>query len=150
MKTYKADKELKNLLILQGFEETISDRDKRIGKCALKLHGKGKKEIYFDYIRIQIIDNYTEHDNRYTITEKEIKLLLLFFMLDRSDYKLIHPEGIFNFKLVETRLDEIEEELNLLIEKDIRIRRQFKLTRILKIHANIEQDFHQNIKVLQR
>ena len=150
MRTFKADEELKNLFIQQGFEETTSDRDKRKGKCALKLNGKGKKEIYFNYINIQIFDNYTEQDNRYTITEKEIKLLLIFFKLDRSDYRVIQSKGEFNFKLVETRLEEIEEELKLLIKKDIRIRRQYKLTRILKTLEDIEQDYYQNIKAMQR
>jgi len=145
MRTFKADEELKNLFIQQGFEETTSDRDKKKGKCALKLNGKGKKEICFNYINIQIFDNYTEQDNRYTITEKELNILLLFFKLDRTDYKLIQAEGVFNFKLVENKLSEIREELNILKEKNLKIRRQSNLKRILRSHANIEQDYQQNI-----
>ncbi|AVR46773.1 hypothetical protein C7S20_16725 [Christiangramia fulva] len=145
MKIFKANEVLINTLIKFGFEETTSNRDKIKRKHAFKLHGKGNKEVYFDYENIQILHRQEEHDSRYTITENELKSLLLFFKLDRADYKIIQPTGRFDFGLVQRRLDEIKVELNILMEKKLKIRRQFKLKRILKLQGNIEQDYQQNI-----
>ncbi len=138
MKIYQANEELKTILIQHGFKDTTSCRDKKKGKSAFKQDRKSKKEIYFDYINIQVLDRYTGQDSRDILTERELKSIILFFKLDRPDFKLIHPQGYFNFIQVQTRLIEIENELRVLTEKDIRFRRRVNLNRILKTFANIK------------
>jgi hypothetical protein len=49
MKTYKANQELENILLNQGFIEVTSERDKFKGKKAFRLSQKSRKEVYFDY-----------------------------------------------------------------------------------------------------
>src|SRR5690606_20514944 len=140
MKIYQANDELKSIFIQHGFEDTTSCRDKRKGKCAFKQYRKSKKEIYFNYINIQILDRYTEQSSRYFLTERELRLIILFFKLDRPDFKLIHPQYYFDFIQVQTRLEEIAIELKVLTDKEIRHRRRLNLIRILKTFENIKLD----------
>ena len=149
MKTFKANEELKELLIRQGFENITSIRDKKKAKSTFKLEGKGKKEVYFNYINIQILDRHSEHDSRYTLTEMELKSLILFFRLNRADYRLIHPQNRFTFDLVQKRLKEIKDELRVLTEKDIRHRRRINLMRILRTFKNIKLDYNIALEAVQ-
>jgi hypothetical protein len=78
MKKYEANNELEQILLKQGFIDASSKRDKVKGKKCFKLSKQSRKEIYFDYINIRILDSIHGQDSRIEMTEEELKLLMLY------------------------------------------------------------------------
>lgn len=83
MKTYEANPELIEVLNRNGFIETTSKIDKKKTKNNFKLAKQSKKEIYFDYINITVIDGSFSCDSRIKLTETELKSLLLYFKFNK-------------------------------------------------------------------
>ncbi len=137
MDTYRADKELENILINNGFIETTSEENRKKGKKSFKTSKNARKRIYFDYINIKILKGSHIMDDCYEMTEKELKLLLLYFKLNYVDRKKLSESGIFNFKKINERFVMIVEELKALKEFNIKNKRQITLERIIKTYETI-------------
>lgn len=137
MKIYEANNELAEILLSQGFIDTTSPVDKIKKKKSFKLAKKSRKEIYFDYINIQIYNSACGQDSRIHLTETELKLLLLYFKLSPNDFKELDINGNFEFKNAETRLDYLKKEFEDLKQYDFQKRRKEKLMRIFNTFENI-------------
>ncbi|MDY8136910.1 hypothetical protein [Aquimarina sp. 2201CG5-10] len=140
MKKYEANEELENILLKKGFIETTSQRDKKKGKKSFKLSKNAKKEIYFDYINIHILNSIHGQDSEIKITESQLKSILLYFKLNSTDFKEINQNGKFDFKKTEEGLTSMKDELQDLIKFDLHKPRRNKLTRILKEYEDITLD----------
>lgn len=105
MKKYQASEELSNILFNAKFIDSTSLRDRKKGKRSFRRSKNSKKELFFDYININVIHSGCKIDLGPEISEKELRCILLYFALSLRDYKLINPSG--NFVLNET-LDAIE------------------------------------------
>ena len=137
MKVYKANNELVEILQKQGFIETTSNIDKKKGKKRFKLSKQARKEIYFDYINIRILNSIHGQDSRTTMTESELKSLLLYFKLNSADFKEFDSSRKFDFKKIEKRLVSLKIELNNLTKFNLHKPRRNKIERILKTYENI-------------
>lgn len=137
MKTYQANEQLANELYKFGFIDTISLRDKKKGKLSLKFNKYAQKEIYFDYINIVVIHNRAMETLGVTISEEQLKQVLLFFMLKPADCKVLLPRGYFDMKLISQRLQALNEEVEFYEEGNYR-RRNITKERILEIYKSIE------------
>ncbi len=137
MKTYEANEEIEKILLNQGFIETTSARDKVKGKKSFKISKQSKKEIYFDYNNIIILNSTHGQDNIYSLTKAQLKLLLLYFKLKPTDYKEFDEKDKFNFHKVEKRLNSIESEIKRLEEFDLHPLRKKKLQRIMETYNKI-------------
>lgn len=134
MKTFKADSKLESILLTNGFIETTSERNKNKGKKSFKLTKNGRKEVYFDYINILILQG---GDSRIEMTEEELRCVFLYFLLKPKDFKELINHGEFNFRKTQEGLQRLKKELNLLEELDTKKSRQEKLRRILGEYNNI-------------
>jgi len=137
MKKYEANNELEQILLKQGFTDTSSKNDKIKGKKCFKLSKQAQKEIYFDYINIRILNSTHIQDSRTEITLEELKLLMLYFKLESSDYKEINSLGKFDFKSTIGRFNSLQNELQKLTELDIQVPRRKKIERIVEMYKNI-------------
>jgi hypothetical protein len=138
MKIYEANDELATILLNHGFIETTSQRDRLKGKKSFKTSPNSRKEIYFNYIHIQIEDSCHLMDDCYKMTEKELKLLLLYFRLTTPDRKEITDLGVFKFKRIDERFTLIVDELKDLKESKIHPSRQKRLEHIIEIYNSIK------------
>jgi len=138
MKEYQADEELANILLNHGFVETTSKINIMKGRKSFKTSKSASKEIYFNYINIQIVDSTHKMDECYKMTEHELKLLLLFFKLKSVDRKELTNSGSFKFKIMDERLSSIIRELNDLKEFELHQSRQSKLKRIIENYNSIK------------
>lgn len=137
MNVYKANDELAGILMKHGFIETTSQRDKLKGKKSFKTSKSARKEIYFNYIKIQIEDSVHLMDSCYEMSEKELKLLLLYFKLSSADRKALTGSGNFVFQSMNEGLDSIIEEVEELKELKLQRPRQKKLERIINTYNSI-------------
>lgn len=137
MKTYQVGDELEKILINQGFIETTSNRDKIKGKKSFKLSKQSKKEIYFDYENIIILNSNQGQDSRMSLKETELKLLLLYFKLKSTDYKEFDEKNKFNFFKAEKRLSSIKTEIERLEKFNLHGLRKEKLKRIIETFNKI-------------
>ena len=138
MKVYKADDELANVLLNQGFIETTSKENKIKGRKSFKTSKNARKEIYFNYIHIQIEDSTHLMDDCYEMNEHELKLLLLYFRLKSEDRKEVANSDVFKFKKIDERLSSIKKELEDLKNFDLHHVRQKKLERIIETYNSIK------------
>ncbi len=138
MKIYKADNELEDILLKRGFIDTTSQRDKGKGKKSFKKSKQARKEIYFDYINIVIWNRSVGQDNFTSLSQEELRLVLLFFEMNTVDFKELSYNGEFNLKKVANRLSQIRIEQEELIKFNIKKSRINKLQRILDIYRNIK------------
>lgn len=137
MKTFRADEELIHVISNFGFKEFTSDSDKIKGKKLYRQTLNSKRGIYFDYINIRIIDAHKVLDLGTSITENELKILLLYFLLspgDREDYLKIN---VFNLESMAERLDSLSNELEGLKEFGYQKVRQNKIERILQLYNSL-------------
>ncbi|HZL09073.1 MAG TPA: hypothetical protein VFC65_03680 [Prolixibacteraceae bacterium] len=104
MKVYQANEELAGVLLNQGYVETSSEIEKGKGKKRFKLSHFDKKEIYFNYINIEIIDHYSILDSRIKMTDKELKVVLLYFKLSSADFKEFSSTRDLKIEKMEERL----------------------------------------------
>ena len=138
MKIYKADDELATILLNQGFIETTSKENIIKGRKSFKTTKNASKEIYFNYIHIQIQDSIHIMDDCYEMNEYELKLLLLYFRLKSEDRKELSDAGVFKFKRMDERLNAIKTELEDLKEFDLHAARQKKIQRIIDTYNSIK------------
>lgn len=137
MKTFEANQELENVFISHGFVETTTDTDKRKGKKTFKLSKQSNKEIYFNYINVRVTIGTKFRDEKITLNEEDLKLILLLFKLKGNDLYEILGEGISNFEKVAERLVWIKKELKDLKGFNFRHSRQVKIQRILDCYDNL-------------
>jgi len=137
MKTYKADDELERLLLNLGFIETTSKRNQLKKKKSFKLSKHARKEIYFDYINIVVINGMYIEDQKISLTEKELKCLLLFFFLKQSDYSEINKERSFTFNNISERIDSIYKMLDNLKKANSKNKKIGQWNRIIDTYENI-------------
>ena len=138
MKIYQANPELENILKNQGFVETTSLRDRKKGKKSFKRSEKSKKEIYFDYINISILNGIQGQDSRISISEDELKCILLYFKLSPNDVKEIIDNGQFNLEKSLEQLKDLEIELKNLTHYNLREIRRKKIKRIIDSFKEIK------------
>ena len=132
MKTYEANSELIEILNRHSFIETTSESDKKKTKKSFKLAKNSKKEIYFDYSNITVIDGSLVCDNRTKLTETELKSILLYFKLNATDLKELADSKKFNFVNIEKKIISLRNELKLLKDIGITNIRQKKIARIVE------------------
>ena len=138
MKVYKADKELEDILFSQGFIDTTPKTDKLKRKKRFRISKYSKKEISFDWGDIRIIDEKLILDSKFEITEIELKLLILYFKLKKSDWKKVRMDGSFAFEDVNQRFNSVKSTLEIVTEigsmKSLRNRLEF----IIDMYENID------------
>lgn len=137
MKTFKADDELADVFIRHGFIETTSRINKIKGRKSFKTSKNASKEIYFNYINIQILDSTYLMDSCYEMTENDLKYLLLYFKLNSSDRNELTNSGNFQFKRYGERLASMIKELNNLNKVDRQGPRRNKLERLIETYNSI-------------
>ena len=135
---YRADFHLEKILLAYGFIETTSNRNKIKGKKSFRLSKTSKKEIYFDYIHIIIWNSIHQQDQTYSMTESELRVLLLYFKLSLSDFKEIDLNGHFNFKKALESIESIKKEYEQLLRFDCQKPHRDKLKRIIDLYDNIK------------
>lgn len=138
MKTYEANNELSKILIKQGFIETTSQINKNKGKKSFKLSKFARKEIYFDYINIRVINSTNIYDSRIKMTESELKSLLLYFKLSINAFKEFDSTGKFSFTKTVKQIEKLREELLLQAELNINGRRNTKIKKIIDFYDKIQ------------
>lgn len=104
MKVYQANEELERILLNQGFIETSSEIEKKKGKKRFNLSHNNKREIYFNYINIEIYDSSYRLDSRIKMTEKELRIVLLYFKLSTADFKEFSSTRNLSIEKMEERL----------------------------------------------
>lgn len=137
MKTFEANQELEDVFMSHGFVETTRDTDKRKGKKTFKLSKQSNKEIYFNYINVRVTIGTKFRDEKITLNEEDLKLILLLFKLKGNDLYEILGEGVSNFEKVAERLVWIKKELKDLKEFNFQHSRQVKIQRILDCYENL-------------
>lgn len=139
MKVYQASEELEQVLLNQGFVETSSEIEKKKGKKRFKLNHYDKIEIYFNYINIEILDSYSILDSRIKMTEKELKVVLLYFKLSPADFKEFSSTRDLTIEKMEERLAFIYTQAKALQEfgTDKTRKRLNNISRILEIYESI-------------
>ena len=133
MELFEANDKLVNVLQNQGFIETTDQENKIKGKRNFKLSKNARNDIYFDYINVRARFNRQEQ-SKITLSEVDLKLILLCFKLSSSDVKEFDK---FNFKEIEEKLGSLKQELDSLIEFNLHKPRQNKIKRILETYKNI-------------
>lgn len=136
MRYFEANDELAGILLNQGLIETTSERNKIKGKKSFKTSKQSRKEIYFDYININVINTAVLHQSL-RLSEFELRLILLFLKMDSRDYSEISPNRSFDLSSVIDKIEMIKYELSILENTDSRKNRQRKLRRILAFFESI-------------
>lgn len=137
MKYYQANNELFSILKQNGLIDTTSERNKIKGKKSFKISKNARKEIHFDYINIHIYNSAHEQDYKTELTEQDLKNLIFYTKLPLADFKEFSLFGKFNFKKFEERIDSLKKDLELLIEFNLRKKRQNKIKALFKIYDDI-------------
>lgn len=137
MKKYAADKELESILLLNGFIETSSKEEILKGKKRFKTNKSSRKVICFDYITIKVYYSSVSFETYTSLTEKELRLLLLYFKISSNDYKELSSIKGLRINEVKERMARIEDEREQLIKLNIKKARVNKLTRILDLYKGI-------------
>ena len=137
MKVYKANNEFIEILLKNGFIETTRERKKDKNKRAFKVSPNGRKEISLEDGKIFVSQSKRLQDSKDSLTEKELKLLFLYFNLHPKDYALIDNEERFNFKRIEERLEAIMHEVNVLKKIKLRENLIVRFKRIIETYENI-------------
>lgn len=136
MKEFKANLELEEILLRNGFIDTTEERDKIKGKKSFKKTKNAQKEIYFDYINIRVLPGGRE-SNRIELNEQELKFIFLFFKLKSIDFKELVSDGRFDFNKIKQGIDSLKHELKFHREFNGRHQRQNKIERILNEYKEI-------------
>ena len=137
MKIYKANKELEDILFSQGFIDTTPKTDKLKPKKRFRVSKYSKKEICFDWGDIRVIDGLVILDSKREISEDELKLLLLYFKLKKSDWKKICKDGNFQFKNIGQRIISAKKTLETIRQSGALKPLKKRLEVILEIYENI-------------
>lgn len=137
MKKYAADKELESILLLNGFIETSSKEEILKGKKRFKTNKSSRKVICFDYITIKVYYSSVGYETYTSLTEKELRLLLLYFKISSNDYKELSSIKGLRINEVKERMARIVDEREQLIKLNIKKARVNKLTRILDLYKGI-------------
>ncbi|THV58166.1 hypothetical protein EZV76_12870 [Flagellimonas alvinocaridis] len=138
MDTFRADATLESVLLGHGFVETTSARDRLKGKKSFKLSRTARKEIYFDYEHIRILESSRGHDACYRLTAFDLRSLLWFFKAGSNDLREVFPTGRFRFDTVGARLERIRAEWEALARTGLHRPRRSKLQRILDSFDQIQ------------
>ncbi len=136
MKIYQANNELAVVLNNQDFIETTNEEEKMRGKRSFRLSKHARKKIHFDHINI-VIHNGIISGDKIKITERELKLMLLYFKLAPADFNEVFYSKKFGYEDTEKRLNSLERDLKYLEEFKIHKPRQNKIKRILKVHSDM-------------
>ena len=138
MKNYKANEELIEILKKNGFIETSSEIEIKKGKKRFKLSKRAKKTIYFDYINIVIYDGKQGQEDKLSLSESELKILILYFKLNSSDLKEITKDLPFRYKFSIDVFEYLKEELSDLKRLNYRKPRIVKLERIIETYNQVK------------
>lgn len=137
MKKFIADDELIFVLKKNNFIETTSKIDILKGKKSFKISRYSKKEIHFDYQNIKIWNSVHEQDNAYSISENNLKFIILYFKLKSNEISELMNCNQFKFKDVEKKYIQIIKELSELERINFKKSRQNKLKRIKNAFENL-------------
>ncbi len=135
---YTADEELEAVLKAHGFIETSNKINRGKGKKTFKTSLSSKFEIYFNYENIEIFEGSACEEKRYSITENELKMLLLYFKFNPSQKKELFDGKHFTFKGMIEGMDYIKRELEGLTKFDAQPQRREKLGKIIDLYNTIE------------
>jgi len=132
-KIYRPTNKLKDILVENGF---LSEMDSVFkDKVIFKRSHNSKRSIRFDRGTIRFIYGCFQTDSVYVLTEYQLKLVLFYHKLSALDRKCL-GEG-FNFKLVERRLSNIEQDLRITTKYSIMPHMQKKYKRILNFYNSV-------------
>lgn len=134
-KIYKANKELQEILKSFGFIETTSERDQKKGKKTFKFPARRGKTINFDHITIVIINDGEYNESILKMDEEQLKLVLLFFLLEPKYFREISRDNGFSFDRTKEGLERIHRELEFTKNQGYR---KAKLNRIIETYSSIK------------
>ncbi|TVZ08653.1 hypothetical protein JM80_1152 [Cellulophaga sp. RHA_52] len=137
MKKFKANKELASILFKQGFVDTTSQRDKIKGKQSFKMSVRARKSIYFDYDTIKIIKGYHITESTMSLTEEQLKIILLYFKLPTSDSNIFESTDGFKINYAIDKLKSLQKELLLLSDIESKSKKFKKKYRIADLYNSI-------------
>lgn len=137
MKKYAADNELESILLLNGFIETSSKEEILKGKKRFKTNKSSRKVICFDYITIKVYHSSVGFETYTSLTEEELRVLLLYFKISSNDYKELSSIKGLRINEVRERMARIEDEREQLIKHNLKKARVNKLTRIIDLYKGI-------------
>lgn len=138
MRKFIADDQLIELFCKNGLIETTSEVDRKKTKKSFELNSNSKKRILFDYKYITVISDGYILASRIELNEVELKSLLFYMKLTKTDVNEIFGFCSFDFENVDNRITTLEKELNLLRTLSKNSKRQKKLSRILDTFVEIK------------
>ena len=115
MKTYTANKELVALLEKNNFVERNTIGDSIKGKRRFKILGSAFRELLFDNDQMIIYDNEVVQLQTDSLTEEELRLLILFFKLKREEVEELTQGLPFEFSKALNRIHALSEEFCIAI-----------------------------------
>ncbi len=136
MKTFKADDNLANILSSNGFMESATYDANNKKKRTFRVYKQHKKQICFEENNIILLDEYNVQDSRDELTEQELKVVLLYFNLRKSDLKTLCQTEFYRIGKVEKKIGLFEVE----VQSKIRKSRKNRIERILKTFDEISID----------
>lgn len=135
MKTYQANKELQEILIKQGFTDCTSEKESDKGLTVFKLSKTDKKSIVIEDGNIKITPEGALVES---LSENDLKIVLLYCHLITSDFKEISPKGELNFQESIENLNSLPARYALLQANKGKSTEKIKLTRVIEALAQIE------------
>lgn len=139
MKYFKSNQEIEGIINKFGFKDFSSDEEKSKSKRLYKLTEKSRKAIFISDYDIKVIVGFHGYMLGSNLNEKEIRLLIMFFLLPYNDLKEI-ANSQFDLNSIISRFDSIQYERQRLEEFNFRKPRQIRLKRIIDFYNEIQID----------
>lgn len=136
MDIFKADEVLANLLIKYGFKDMADDINRNKNKTVFKLRRQSTNSITFDYINIRVVFGHTTFLNNPSITEAELRTVLLLFLITPKERQELMSEPC-ELSDVQNRIKLIKAELKF-ERKEVGKLQQRRLEKLQRIIDRLE------------
>ena len=137
MKTYTANEELIAVLKKNDFVQRKYLFEKRSGKKSFKRFATSLKEIVLDESAILVLDAGNVLDKKSSLTEKELKVLILYLILKKTDALELTNNLQFTYDKAVKLFTNLQLEFDNKINVDTRRIRITKLKRIIDTYTTI-------------
>lgn len=138
MKRYAANEELITLLKKNGFVDKSSTFDKKTNLKRFQPSRAILKEIVFDSQCIDVYEAGVLLESKVTVTEQQLRVLILFFHLKNSCLSELSQDLPFEFDRIMNRFANLQVELQINIHLEIRKQRISKIKKIMEVYNTIQ------------